>query len=394
MWQARRWHDPQGRSRGWWGTAGVTGAITLVYVLTAAFGDSVQFNDVRGAAIGAWGLANTGGVSLPSAWGPDIDWWLVPDRLGGVSSNRFPGLFVLGYPGYILERLLVSRPVTSPLDVPMWPSALTGVVVAATAVATFHRLALLHLGAVAAAIATFALGLGTPLWTFGSTGLWPHGPCIALLVLAAFWLRRERVGTAVVALALLPLFRPHLAIVSLVIVIWALRQGEVRVASRLAAGTLLSLGALSLYSSLVFDSVLPAAGYDVAGHIGVQSRGLAWVGEGLLLGTVGWQRGVLVHSTFLLVLLPLLAGTWRSLAWWERAMAIGGVAYLVVQALLAGTQGGGEFFGYRVQVESVVLLAPALLRVAEQRLRSPALGGLAAATVLLAGLMHAAAARF
>ena len=82
------------------------------------------------------------------------------------------------------------------------------------------------------------------------------------------------------------------------------------------------------------------------------------------------DRGLFVWTPVVLLLLPALVRSWRSLPDWSRALAMGGLAYTLVQLTFNRFSGGDIFYGYRLGLELLAAVTPALA------LSSPALGSL------------------
>lgn len=366
-----------------------------VYAVTADWGEP-HYNDARGAALGAWALATQGSVFVPTSWGPTTDFWLVPAVDGLLAPNRFPGLFALAAPFYLLGLLLGAVPgsssVTSPAEIPLWPATLTAVAMAAATVGVSHVIFRDLTTRRVAVVATLATAFGTALWTFGATALWPHAATGLLLMLIVRQLQRGRWEIAGLLCAALPLLRPHLAVVPLILGFAVMQRdglvGALRFWSPTAAGVLL----LAAYSQTVFGTWLPAAGYDAASHVGITDRGPAWFVEQLLAGTIGLRRGALVHSTFVLFAVPFVISGWRHAPRWTRWAAGSGLVYLILQVALTGSEGGEVFWGYRVQIEAVLLSLPLLVATLGARApRERLLTMIASAAVAASIVLHATA---
>ncbi len=74
---------------------------------------------------------------------------------------------------------------------------------------------------------------------------------------------------------------------------------------------------------------------------------------------VSADRGILVWTPVLLVLLPALVRSWRELPDWSRWLVVGGLVYTAFQARFSIFTGGDGFYGYRHGLEFLVCAAPA-----------------------------------
>jgi alpha-1,2-mannosyltransferase len=72
------------------------------------------------------------------------------------------------------------------------------------------------------------------------------------------------------------------------------------------------------------------------------------------------DRGILVWTPVVLLLLPALARSWRTLPDWSRSLLLGGLVYTVVQGALMTFTGGDAFYGYRYGLEFLACATPAL----------------------------------
>ena len=57
------------------------------------------------------------------------------------------------------------------------------------------------------------------------------------------------------------------------------------------------------------------------------------------------DRGILVYTPILLVLLPALLRSWRQLPTWTTSLLLAGLAYTIVQAALISFTGGAPIHG-------------------------------------------------
>jgi alpha-1,2-mannosyltransferase len=72
------------------------------------------------------------------------------------------------------------------------------------------------------------------------------------------------------------------------------------------------------------------------------------------------DRGILVWTPVILLLLPALVRSWRELPDWSRSLVWGGLVYTVLQGVLNRFSGGDVFYGYRLGLEMLASLTPAL----------------------------------
>jgi alpha-1,2-mannosyltransferase len=83
------------------------------------------------------------------------------------------------------------------------------------------------------------------------------------------------------------------------------------------------------------------------------------------------DRGILIWTPVVLLLVPALLRSWRQLPDWSRSRVWGGLAYTVLQGVLNRFSGGDVFYGYRLGLEMLACLAPAAA------LSVPRVGGVA-----------------
>ncbi|MGB8649198.1 MAG: hypothetical protein WCD35_00915 [Mycobacteriales bacterium] len=333
-------------------TTRTTGGVLLVglfllFLLTADYG--AQSIDTVASATPAWHLAVHGTPWLEGVLPPNP--WYVVGSHGHLASNRFPGTVLLAVPFYWLMRSPTG------VHVPAFPAAVCAALVTAGAMtALFATLARLH-GHRLALGATLVLALATPTWSVSGAALWTHGPaqlCFALALLAC---ARERSPSPWLGFAVL--VRPQLVVVGGVMMCHQVLRRDLRAARSTAAG--LALGAMSflLWNRWLYGRWSIHGGYDLSPyHDGHPLGGMPT----LPLGLFSPERGLVVLSPFLLLLLPGLRAAWRECPWWCRSAALGGAASFILTVFLVDAQGGDSFYGYRHPLESLVLATPLLVR--------------------------------
>src|SRR5262249_54485079 len=145
--------------------------------------------------------------------------------------------------------------------------------------------------------------------------------------------------------------RIHCAIIVAVLGLYvSWRRRDPRIAVQVGATSMASLALMSVWTRAMYGQWNPTSFYD-AGYfddyaatqkIDVVNQLGFWIPP---------DRGILVFTPLLVVLLPALVRGWRELPDWSRALVWGGLAYTLVQGAFNAFQGGDIFFGYRYGLE-------------------------------------------
>lgn len=321
--------------------------LSVLYAVTADYGK--QSVDPEAAAAAAWHLGAHGtpwleGLNLPNRW-------LVTGADGHIVSNRFPGIVLLGAPFYALLSWL------GPDRLWLVPGGIAAAVITAGAMTALYR-ALQPRHGIRALGAVLVLALATPTWSVSSAALWGHGPAQLAFALALLALSRNRTAAPWFALAILT--RPHLAVVGGLFTLDQLRRRDLRGARSSSLGVAAGLALYLLWNRFLYGHWTISGGY-AGNHLDKTGHPLGGLPT-LPLGILSPQRGLLTVSPFLLLLLPGLRRAWRDSPWWYRTAAVAGVAAYLVNVYLVRASGGSAFYGYRLPLESLVLIAPLLLR--------------------------------
>jgi hypothetical protein len=335
--------------------------VWVVYLATANYG-FYQMNDNRAVATSAWRLATAGTLALPADWEGDIP-WETQGTDGQLYTDRFPGVILVAVPAYIVADTFgfIDRP-THAAFVSYAPASATAATIAALAVAVlfavFRHLADRRTALMAAALFAF----GTASWSVSADAIWTHGVTSLGLALAMLFLANGRSAAAGAGFALSILARPQTAIIPAVVGIWC---GATRRSLRpvVAIGLTSGVGllAVAIYSRTLFGTWLPVAGYDpVKVEWVVTSTGFEFL-ERVAMTLVNPVRGVLFYTPVLLLLLPFVHRGWRIAAGWARSSAAAGVLYLALQLRANSWEGGYDYFGSRLTIETLVLISPLLL---------------------------------
>jgi hypothetical protein len=153
----------------------------------------------------------------------------------------------------------------------------------------------------------------------------------------------------------------------------------------------LGLGAMSVYSQIIFGTWLPVAGYETFKVGAVATRSPSAFAENVVLALVHPLRGILLYTPILLLLLPGIDRGWKAAAPWVRSSAIAGVVYALVQHRANSWTGGADFFGNRLLLETLVLASPLLVLTAQRYLlpAKHAIRVVAASVLVISAAFHA-----
>ncbi|QIG42549.1 hypothetical protein G5V58_06950 [Nocardioides anomalus] len=326
----------------------------LVFAATASRGYLCL--DVWSSNLASYQLATTGspyldGVEVPQLDGHVLRWVYVDDDApnGHHVITRAPAVVIAGLPAYLL---------TQPDTMTVLPAAVTAALLTALAVLLVFLALTTRLERRTALVAAAAFAFTTPVWSTAANGIWPQTVSVLGIALIAFAAPRERWWTVGLGGVLLLWARPHAALIVAVVglsVAW--RRRSLAVAARSGLPGLASLLLLSLWTKWVYGSWDPTALYG-AGAFSEVSRSLVDVPNQLGLW-VSPDRGILVFTPVLLVLLPALVRAWRELPLWATSLLAGGLVYTLLQGALIGFTGGDPIYGYRYGLEFLAAATPA-----------------------------------
>jgi hypothetical protein len=332
------------------------GLFLVVFVLFASTVSAKPSFDVYSADLAAWNLARTGDPVPDLASFPRLDRhplrdvWVVQTSDGQDVIGRAPGTIAAGVPAYLV----------TPGGPSAVPAGMMAALLVALAVVLFQRTLRKSLGEGRATLAALLLGLTTPLWTVAADGMWPHTLTV-LGILGMAWAARRESWWLVGVFGGVALWgRLHTAVICAVVgVAVALVRRRPDVALRVGLPSLVSLGLLSLWTRWMYGRWDPTSAYRVADFTdNVDDYGLDVVNH---LGTwVSPDRGILVWTPLVALMMPALVRSWRTLPDWSRALLVGGLLYTFLQTTLNRFSGGDAFYGYRIGIEMLVCAAPAL----------------------------------
>lgn len=328
--------------------------VAIVYGATISTAPSF---DVYSADFAAWHIAETGDPVPDVADFPALDHniiretWIVPTADGREAIGRAPGVIAAGVPAYFLLR---------PDHLTAVPGGIAAALLTAAAVTLLFLLLRDRIGGRRALVGALVLGLTTPLWSVAANGMWPH-TITAFGILGMAWAADKDRWWLVGLFGGITLWgRLHAAVICAVlglVVALVRRRPLVAVQVGLVSGAM--LGLMSVWTHWMYGRWDPTSGYR-AGDFTANADDNLWNPSNFLGFWVAPDRGILIWTPLVLVLLPALVRGWRDLPDWSRALLGAGLVYLVVQGLLVRFSGGDAFYGYRTSLELLVCAAPAL----------------------------------
>lgn len=335
----------------------------LVFVGTSA--RDYSHIDAHAATVESWRIAHSGTPWLEGQLDEQMrrNPFISQAPNGHVVGQRMAGPVLAGVPFY-----LVLDAVTGTTDFTHLPGGVAAAAWSALTVLLLFGALRSRLGVRWSLAGSAVLAFGTPTWSVSANMLWTHTVTQLGIAGAAYALSRGRLGWAGVLLGVGMLGRPHLAVVAAVVGLGlAVTRRSWRPLAALGLPTVTTLGVLGLWNRMMFGEWSVGGAYAGRGEGALAGfQGSAeWDGAypqlvnylGFLLAP---DRGLLVWTPILLLLLVVLARSWRHTPDWSRWLALGGVLYTVLQLRLNYFPGGDYFYGYRHGLELVTCLAPVL----------------------------------
>lgn len=373
-----------------------TGIAAAIFVVTAiCYGMTVSTTivntDAAANSLTAWRIAHTG---QPWMDGLDLnESGVVPHygvgRDGHIVTTRTPGQIWVAVPFYVGSGIEQS-------DASYARGGLVACLLTAACVSfMFVGIYRLRVNLLVALGATAVFAFATPVWSTSANALWTHpltlfgiGGAVLALTRERWWLVGFFLGVGMTA-------RLHIAIIAAVIGLgFAWSRKSPTIAVRVAVPTLASLGLLSAWSYYVFGSWDPRgaySGHELGSVVPAVSDGTSGFLENLAGFLVSPDRGMLVWTPLLGLLLPAVVRGWARSPEWTRWLATGGVFYGVAQVGLNVFHGGDGFFGYRLGLEVLASVTPLFVSCAGEagrlaRTLAPVIIGIQAGAFFLGAL--------
>ncbi|HZV25678.1 MAG TPA: hypothetical protein VFG00_05240 [Acidothermaceae bacterium] len=358
-----------------WFDAFLVGFIAFaVFAATARYHDP-QNNDAHATAVAAWQLAHHGNATLTAFHG-QLPWLF---RVHGRDvTNRLPGTIFWATPFYALMG--------SGSSAPIYPSAIAAVSASACAAAFAFslccRLVSRRIAVVAAGLFAFATGT----WTVSADELWTHGPAQAAVLLTLILAIRNQWLLAGLPAGFAILVRPHLGVVALVLAAAAVTRTKQARPLLIGVGAAAGGAILLAYNHALWGGISIFGGYNQP--VMASGHKLTALIVGFAGDLVSPERGVLVMTPALLLLLPGTRAAWRVAPDWVRWATVAGFAYLVLQLWGIRFGGGDGFYSYRTTLETLTLCVPLMTLMwrewtSKTRIRRASFAALATTSVAL-----------
>jgi hypothetical protein len=334
-----------------WGPIAVFGIAFAVYAAT--FSHSFVSPDVWSADFASWHVARTGnpwvgGLSMPPLDGNPLRAQWVADVNGHVVIARSPGVIAASLPAYLL---LGGAHMT------VVPAGLMAALLSAVSTLLIYLVVERRRSPREAALVAFAFGFTTPVWSVAANGMWPHTLTVLGIAGMAWAADRDRWWLAGLFGGITLWGRLHAAVIVAVVgLLVGVRRREFTPVLRVGVVSSAFLGAMCFWTHWMYGNWNPTASYDTAPFVKYDHYSLVnqlgmWISP---------DKGLLVWTPVVLLLIPALVRSWRDLPDWSRSLVYGGLVYTVLQAALNRFSGGEIFYGYRLTLELLTCLTPAL----------------------------------
>ncbi|HEX3223785.1 MAG TPA: hypothetical protein VHR35_14555 [Nocardioides sp.] len=336
------------------------GVLTAALVLTAfavyalTITRTLWTTDVYGANWTSWHLATAGSPWIDGAHIPDVGprsshlLAVVQTANGHTAFGRFPGVVVAGLPAY----LIASGPMSTV------PGSLTAALLTACALGLLFNALRRRMPDTHALLATAAFGFATPVWTVSANLMWPHTITVLGITGMAWAASADRWSWVGVFGGIALWGRLHAALIVAILALGVgIRRRDARLVARAATTSVLFLVGECAWDRWMYGSWSPLGGY---GGVSESANNYRWDLTNYLGMWVAPDRGILVWTPVVALLVPALLRSWRTIPDWSRSLLIAGVVYTVVQSAIIGFAGGTGFYGYRYGLEFLACATPAL----------------------------------
>jgi alpha-1,2-mannosyltransferase len=341
--------------------------VLLFLVVFAVFGLTARQEggswDHFAANYASWHLVHEGdpwldGSTVPGLEGDPEEYIWVREKAanGHTVVRRFPGVVAITLPAYWIVQ---SDTMT------VAPAAITAAMACALGIMMLFLALRTRIPPGRAAAACLILALTTPVWTVAADAIWPHTVSVLGIGGMAWAASKQRWWLVGLFGGVILWGRLHAAIIVAVVgLLLGLWRRSPRITIVVGAVSAASLALVCVWTKWWIGSWNPISSYGADIFDGANTGAKHYTS--IVTQMFSLDRGILVWSPVLLLLVPALVRGWREVSDWARALLLGGVAYTLVQAWIADPLGGDSFYGYRHGIELIVAATPALAMTAHR----------------------------
>jgi hypothetical protein len=347
---------PGSNARRWLAPALLFVGLFCVYAPTISH--SQLSLDVFGTNWTTWHLATTGhpwidGARIPELHEHPTQVLIVDGPNGHSAFGRFPGAVVAALPAYVIASSTTMTTV---------PGGLTAAALTAVAVVLMFLALRRHLPARLTWLSTLVFAFATPMWSVSANGMWPH--TITLLGISGMaWAATNGRWWWVGIFGGITLWgRLHAVLITAAFGLLLGRQRRDRgIVVRIALASGAFLVGYCGWVRYMYGTWNPAGAYGSTSTDIVQGGSQYWFDPVNQLGMwIAPDRGILVWTPIVALLLPALVRSWRELPDWSRSLLVSGLVYTLIENELNTFTGGDVFYGYRYGLEFLGCAVPVL----------------------------------
>jgi alpha-1,2-mannosyltransferase len=211
-----------------------------------------------------------------------------------------------------------------------------------------------------ALLAAVVFGFATPVWSVAANGVWPHTITVFGICGMAWASATGRWWWVGIFGGVTLWGRLHAALIVAVLgLLVGLRRRAPGIVVKVGVASAAFLVLMVFWTHWMYGTWNPTASYDTTvfedyakqNRLSVSNQLGFWIAP---------DRGILVWTPLVLILLPALVRSWKHLPDWSQSLVWGGLAYTILQGVLNRFSGGDVFYGYRLGLEMLACATPAL----------------------------------
>jgi alpha-1,2-mannosyltransferase len=211
-----------------------------------------------------------------------------------------------------------------------------------------------------ALLAVALFGFTTPVWAVSANLMWPQTLTVLGIAGMTWASATERWWWAGVFGGIALWGRVHAAIITAVLgLALGVRRRNAWIVIQVGIPSGAFLVASCLWIHWVYGTWNPLGSYD-SGAVGANADAYRFSLTNQLGMLIAPDRGVLVWTPLIVLLLPALLRSWATLPDWSRSLLLGGLVYTLIGGALNTFTGGDGIYGYRYGLELLTCATPAL----------------------------------